>query len=618
MNENRSKRREWVKTAAIIFLSVMLVLTFFSQTILNHSLPEVATKYVQSGSITSKIRGSGVVESGDPYTIEVPGIYVGRKVSSISVKVGDKVEKGDILFYLLEGDGAELEAAKGELKMAQSALESAQDAYDDYILDADITSSDINSANANLSTETLRQMLTNLQTNLKQAKEKAEPLQTAVDQLNRAIADCNAQIEYEEALNRGAQARLDTAQISMTQAQAAYDSASNAVTAAGAAVTGAEADVAESETAVTDAKNELDTLKTVLQEQVSNGEITQEEAESQIGAADAKVADAEQKLANAKQRKETLEKSLEEKRTAFNSANTALQNAAKELSEAQKAKEQRDASTTINNMNKQISEYTISLYGYNKSLNDANDEIKKTQDAINELVGSGEVIKRLQSLQDAIDTARKDLSEKQQKVDDLQAEVGGSAITSDISGTVTTINVTSGKTIQSQDVMILQPEGQGFFMTFSVTNDQAKTLSIGDKASLVNSWYYNDLDIVLQSIKPDKSDPSQRKMLTFTVNGDATVGQNLSVSVGQKSQNYDLIVPNSAIKEDNNGKFILIVQSKSSPVGNRYIATRVDVQVLASDDTQSAISGAISGWEYVITTSSKPINPGDQVRMTDN
>ena len=57
MNEKSSKRREWVKSAAIVFLSVLLVLTFFSQTIMNRSLPEVATKFVQNGTITSKIRG---------------------------------------------------------------------------------------------------------------------------------------------------------------------------------------------------------------------------------------------------------------------------------------------------------------------------------------------------------------------------------------------------------------------------------------------------------------------------------------------------------------------------------------------------------------------------------
>ena len=37
MNENEGrKRREWIKNAAIIFLVIMLVLTFFSNTIMNY------------------------------------------------------------------------------------------------------------------------------------------------------------------------------------------------------------------------------------------------------------------------------------------------------------------------------------------------------------------------------------------------------------------------------------------------------------------------------------------------------------------------------------------------------------------------------------------------------
>jgi hypothetical protein len=141
---------------------------------------------------------------------------------------------------------------------------------------------------------------------------------------------------------------------------------------------------------------------------------------------------------------------------------------------------------------------------------------------------------------------------------------------------------------------------------------------VGDKADLVNSWRYDDVDVVLSSIKPDTTNPGQNKLLTFDISGDVTPGQTLNVSVGQKSASYDCIVPNSAIREDNNGKFVLIVESKSSPLGNRYVATRVDVQVLASDDTQSAVTGGLSGWEFVITTSNKPVEAGKLVRLSNN
>jgi hypothetical protein len=78
-----------------------------------------------------------------------------------------------------------------------------------------------------------------------------------------------------------------------------------------------------------------------------------------------------------------------------------------------------------------------------------------------------------------------------------------------------------------------------------------------------------------------------------------------------------MIVPNSAIKTDTNGKFVLIVKSKSSPLGNRYTATRADVTVVASDDKNSAITAAIDDYEYVITTANKPVKAGEQVRLSN-
>ena len=111
-NTNPAKRREWVKNAAIIFLSIMLVLTFFSNTIMNYSLPEVATEYVQSGTITEKVRGTGTITASDPYNVS---ISESRVISSVAVKAGDEVKKGDPLFYLEDMESTELMDAEKEL-----------------------------------------------------------------------------------------------------------------------------------------------------------------------------------------------------------------------------------------------------------------------------------------------------------------------------------------------------------------------------------------------------------------------------------------------------------------------------------------------------------------------
>ena len=157
---------------------------------------------------------------------------------------------------------------------------------------------------------------------------------------------------------------------------------------------------------------------------------------------------------------------------------------------------------------------------------------------------------------------------------------------------------------------------RGYTIKIPVTNDQAKKVTVGEQAELVNYWWGSDITATLESVGNDPSNPGKGKQLTFRLDGAVEPGQSLTLSIGQKSANYDCLVPNSAVRSDNNGSFVLLLTSKSSPLGNRYTATRVSVKVLASDDTSSAVTGLSNG-DFVITTSSAPITAGQQVRLAD-
>ena len=287
--------------------------------------------------------------------------------------------------------------------------------------------------------------------------------------------------------------------------------------------------------------------------------------------------------------------------TAYNNKVNALAEANKKLAEKQDSKTNATSSLTVQTQN------------WQNELDSRNAKLKAAQDFKAQLLKDISTELNLDYQLDSLKKQRDDIAK-------LQENAVGASIDAPISGTITSVTVKAGDEAQPDTALVtMQPEGKGFTMSFSVTNDQAKRLSVGDKADLVNSWRYSDMDITLASIKPDTTDPGQKKLLTFDITGDeVTPGQSLNVSVGQKSANYDLIVPNSAIREDSNGKFILIVESKSSPLGNRYVATRVDVEVLASDDTQSAVSGALYGYEFVITTSTQPVEAGKLVRLANN
>ena len=105
-------RRDWVKNAIIIFLAVLLVLTFFSNTIMNYSLPEVAAQYPQSTTLTTKIRGTGTVESAQSYNVTVQET---RTVAAVNVKKGDTIAAGDTLLTLDATESQELQDARTNL-----------------------------------------------------------------------------------------------------------------------------------------------------------------------------------------------------------------------------------------------------------------------------------------------------------------------------------------------------------------------------------------------------------------------------------------------------------------------------------------------------------------------
>ncbi len=579
MNENGSKKREWVKTAAIIFLTVLLILTFFSNTIQNYSLPEVATQYVQSGTITAKIRGTGTIESGDPYEVKVTE---SRKVSSVAVKVGDTVQKGDILFYLADEDSE-------ELKTAQTELEAAQTAYDTALLTEAVTAADIYSPNKNVSTAALRQQITSAQTALKNAKAAVKPLQTRVKELEKTIAEYDTQITYEQTQDTNAGSRV-------TVTKKALENAVSAQANAAANLTAAQTALATAQTNQAAAQQNLNKAKA---DPVSSGDA------SYIAALQQALDEANKKLTDAAN-------DYNSKKEALDKANEALTNAQNDYNSAVSDNNGRQGSQTIVNLQGTRAAYQVQLNAVKQELTEVEAARDDAQTALTELVAQ---VGNVAGLEDKLEA----IAKAQEKVDELTAKSIGATITADIAGTVTSVNVTAGNTTSATTpVAVLQPEGKGYSLSFSVTNDQAKRLSVGDQAELVNSWRYDDVVVKLASIKPDTTDPGQKKLLTFDVSGSVTAGQSLNISVGQKSANFDYIVPNSAVREDSNGKFILIVESKSSPLGNRYVATRVDVEVLASDDKQTAVNGGLYGNEYVITTSSAPVEAGKLVRLADN
>lgn len=594
MND-KFKKRNWIKNVAIIFLIIMLILTFFSNTIMNYSLPQVATVYVQPGSITAKVRGTGMVEASDPYNVVASE---GRKIESVAVSVGQVVQKGDVLFYLEDSESE-------ELKAAQDTLDDLENAYMLAILTGNISSDVFDRVESGEDTS-----LSDYQADVQNARDKVDSAQSSVDSHQDKVNDLSNQISVlevtyvdvsaEQAALKTAQTNLENAQAELAYRQNVYESCAAVANGYGISVEEANDAIADKLAIYNDAKANYD----VVNNDPASTDAAKETAKDEMDAAYEAYIAATYTKTNLELAMNSLYNAQANLTTAqglVKNCQTAVDNATKALND-KLGTDNRD--TTISNLRHQLVEAQ-------NDLAEAQDDLAKAQQGLSDL---------LSDIQSEINLSSQyeELQEQRALVEELKAKTTDGTVVAPVSGTVLSLYYSAGDTYYSGDtVAVLQDSAKGFTVTFPVTIEQSKKISVGDIAEISNAWYYGDIMASVTAIKPDPSNPQQNRLVQCSLTGDVVAGVNMSLSVGGKSANYDLTVPNSAIREDSNGKFILIVESKSSPLGNRYIATRVDVQVIASDDTQSAISAALYGYEYVITTASKPVEAGKQVRLTE-
>ena len=217
-----------------------------------------------------------------------------------------------------------------------------------------------------------------------------------------------------------------------------------------------------------------------------------------------------------------------------------------------------------------------------------------------------------------IEAKKLEIEKQKKKVEKLREENKTAEITSKYSGVVSSVNIKTGEeTVPDSPIAVIDITDEGYTVNLTVDGEKAKKIKKGTQAEIVNNWD-GSISAVLTDIKNDTQPNSKNRILVFSVEGDVDSGTSLDLSIPCGSGNYDAIVPKSAVYQDKDGKFVLTVKSKSTPLGNRYYAERINVDVLASDELSSAVQGSIGQGDYIITASSKPISDGVQVRMKED
>ena len=616
MTEQKVKNRGWVKNVAIIFLAVMLVLTFFSNTIMNASLPEAAVQYVQSGAITTQIRGSGSISAKETYEVKTD---TSRKVQSVLVSRGQEVKVGDVLVILAAGEGS-------ELKDLQTQLDDAQYAYQQKLINMGGGSSEVTRAQEKLQ-EAIAKRDANVCTaeEVEAAKLRYEAAEDEHQRLSDMLEEAGGYVEGsgEDSLD-SLKTAANEAKLARDTARARYEYENAFIKQLADNSTNGRYDEAALMDAIAAAFGEKKEIS--VEYYFGDGRQNTSLAREQANLGIEGVADSYMNWNSYKNLPSTDLAAISEGYKAVNDAEIAY---TKALDAYDKALEQaQPQNAELNKKVKEAQRYMEDM----KAEYDALVEKKSTYDAAKDEVVSCET-----TLEGLIKTSKLDnleLSRMAKQIQDLKDQIAelsggqkdengnvtGGQIVSEVNGVVKDINVTAGNnTDPANAVMTIEVPDRGYTVSMGVTNEQAQKVTIGDTAEIKTGyWGGSDMQGKLVGIRNDTENPQGGKQLVFDVTGsDIESGTQVSISIGQRSQNYETIVPNSAIRSDANGSFVLVIVAKSSPLGNRFVATRVDVTELAKDDVNTAVSGGLSAYDMVLTTATKPVEDGMLVRLPD-
>ena len=722
--QEQPKNREWVKNAAIIFLAVLLVLTFFSNTIMNRSLPEVATQEVTDGSIVARVRGTGTVTAVGSSQVKAEKT---RVIRSVLVKTGQQIEAGDVLFTLGEGSSEDIEAAENELADLQSSYRRTAASMPQHYY----TTQERNIIN-------LERAMDEAEENLRIAEKAVMMTATNQDQIDEVERELERAIKARDiAKEEYDDARGDiTDPMKLPQAEELDPQTQRAINALRTFFTNKKYNMS-----VLDFENLQDVIIRVLvrdmlldgdllndeyytdrdkitiqitrtTEKINSDSKEDDEGETQttsisvtpspdpivstdpitisdsvdpfelittldpepdpieypdpLPPLDVLLDEDAQDTAPAAEEfpPEVVEYFPDEEYLPIESEpafDVGFEEPKSPLTGEEAEKPDKDwyeikiILTDALDLYDRIQEQIYlkeQVVNQKKAVYDeAAAEAEKWATALQTLLDTGSAesavykakLAAYNSAVDAYLTAKEsleesmaydsrtdaaayiDLSESMEKVERAKkklAELTGGEdqqVVAKVSGTIQSIECTAGETKQKDDVLCtIEVPDMGYTLSFTVTNDQANRLRPGDTATVSNFYWGTEIVATLNSIKVDPKNPQTNKLLTFDLDGNVTAGSELTISVGQKSANYDTIIPSSSIRSDSNGTFVLKVDAKNSPLGTRYVARRVPVEVLASDDSNSAVTADLGYGDYVITTSSAPVKNGELVRLSSS
>ena len=184
-------------------------------------------------------------------------------------------------------------------------------------------------------------------------------------------------------------------------------------------------------------------------------------------------------------------------------------------------------------------------------------------------------------------------------------------------GIITSIAVSPGERIPDGAAVVMADLDSPLQFSASLTAEQKKYVSQGDSVTL--KLGSTTIEATADYIEESEMSPGTYQVTVFLEEGKGELGESGTLTTEARTDTYSCVVPLEAVYTDENQrKYVLVMDERSGILGSEFIARKVYVEVLDQNDSQAALEeSGLSGEEEVIVDYTGEIEDGDVVRYKE-
>ncbi len=188
-----------------------------------------------------------------------------------------------------------------------------------------------------------------------------------------------------------------------------------------------------------------------------------------------------------------------------------------------------------------------------------------------------------------------------------------------VSGVITQILVSTGDFTSDGAAMRMEDTSKGGRIVLSVDKSNEKYVSKGSPVSL-KAFGSKDVitDYVVSNVTANEQDSAMLDLTIDLPEGVLEPGIMVDAEIVPKTESYSSIIPLSALHEEQNGYYVLILQEEQGVLGTQLAVRRLNVQVLDKNDTEAALEEQVlTRDQEIVSSSSRMIQDGSRVRRAE-